>query len=62
MSVVGAPRRRSYRRRMAEGWPTEHTEHTEGFLTGEDGVIGGRTAEGGGRTTADGRRQTADGG
>ena len=36
---------------MAEGWPTEHTEHTEGFLTGEDGVIGGRRAEGGGQMT-----------
>ena len=35
-------------RRRAEGWPTEHTEHTEGFLTGGNGVNGGRRAEGGG--------------
>ena len=28
--------------RTAEGWPTEHTEHTEGFLTGGNGVNGGR--------------------
>ena len=28
--------------RRAEDWPTEHTEHTEGFLTGGNGVIGGR--------------------
>ena len=28
--------------RRAEGWPTEHTEHTEGFLTGGNGVNGGR--------------------
>ena len=30
-------------RRRAEGWPTEHTEE---FLTGGNGVIGGRIAEG----------------
>ena len=41
-------------RRMAEGWPTEHTEHTEGFLTGGNGVIGGRRAEDGGVTADDG--------
>ena len=28
--------------RRAEGWPTEHTEHTEGFLTGGNGEGGGR--------------------
>ena len=33
-------------RRRAEGWPTEHTEHTEGFLTGGNGVIGGRRTDG----------------
>ena len=27
---------------MAEGWPTEHTEHTEEFLTGGNGEGGGR--------------------
>ena len=31
---------------MTEGWPTEHTEHTEEFLTGGNGVIGGRRAYG----------------
>ena len=40
--------------RRAEGWPTEHTEHTEGFLTGGNGVIGGRRAEDGGVTADDG--------
>ena len=40
--------------RTAEGWPTEHTEHTEGFLTGGNGVIGGRRAEDGGVTADDG--------
>ena len=39
--------------RTAEGGPTEHTEHTEGFLTGGNGENGGRRAEG---------RQTAEGG
>ena len=29
---------------MAEGWPTEHTEHTEEFLIGGNGVNGGRRA------------------
>ena len=43
---------------MAEGWPTEHTEHTEGFLTGGNGVIGGRRAEDGERM-ADGGRRTS---
>ena len=47
--------------RTAEGWPTEHTEHTEGFLTGGNGVIGGRRAEDGERM-ADGGRRTADDG
>ena len=47
--------------RRAEGWPTEHTEHTEGFLTGGNGVIGGRRAEDGERM-ADGGRRTADDG
>ena len=28
--------------RRTEGGPTEHTEHTEEFLTGGNGVIGGR--------------------
>ena len=28
--------------RMTEGGPTEHTEHTEEFLTGGNGVNGGR--------------------
>ena len=31
---------------MAEGWPTEHTEHTEEFLIGGNGEGGGRRAEG----------------
>ena len=35
-------------RRRTEDWPTEHTEHTEGFLTGGNGEGGGRRAEGGG--------------
>ena len=29
---------------MAEGWPTEHTEHTEELLIGGNGVNGGRRA------------------
>ena len=40
-------------RTTTEGGPTEHTEHTEGFLTGGNGENGGRRAEG---------RQTAEGG
>ena len=32
--------------RRAEGWPTEHTEHTEEFLTGGNGEGGGRRAYG----------------
>ena len=39
MSVVDASRRADGGGRRTEGWPTEHTE---GFLTGGNGVIGGR--------------------
>ena len=39
---------------MTEGWPTEYTEHTEGFLTGGNG-------EGGGRLTEDWPRRGAKG-
>ena len=45
---------------MTEGGPTEHTEHTEGFLTGGDGENGGRMAAG--RRTAEDGGQTTDGG
>ena len=40
-----------------EGGPTEHTEHTEGFLTGGNGENGGRRAEG--RRTAEGGGEEA---
>ena len=30
--------------RTTEDWPTEHTEHTEGFLTGGNGENGGGLA------------------
>ena len=45
MSVVDASRRAVGGGRRAEGWPTEHTEHTEGFLTGGNGEDGRRRAE-----------------
>ena len=45
-------RTRSGSGRRAEGGPTEHTEHTEGFLTGGNGEDGGRMADG--RRTAEG--------
>ena len=44
MSVVDASRRAEGGGRKAEGWPTEHTEHTEEFLIGGNGVNGGRRA------------------
>ncbi|MSU54180.1 MAG: polysaccharide biosynthesis protein, partial [Opitutaceae bacterium] len=43
--------------RTTEGGPTEHTEHTEGFLTGGNGENGGRRAEG--RRTAEGGGEEA---
>ena len=47
-------------RRTEEGGPTEHTEHTEGFLTGGNGENGGRMADG--RRTTDGGGRTTEGG